>query len=180
MAAHVAGDATAFRELFDRYAGILEAVLRRSLAEPDDARDLVQLTFLHVHRARRDYATGAPFRPWLFTIAFNLKREHFRRHARRREEPLEAAPEPRAPEADPDAARVQAALVLLPETQREVIVLHWFAGLSFPEVAAVVAASTSAVKVRAHRGYERLRAILGPTAVTAPRVAPYAVKDPET
>src|SRR5262249_9001117 len=85
MAAYVAGEGAACRELSDRYAQILTGVLRRSLSRPDDARDLVQLTFLHVHRARNDYLPGAPFRPWLFTIALNLKREHFRRGARRHE-----------------------------------------------------------------------------------------------
>jgi len=49
----------------------------------------------------------------------------------------------------------------LPADQREVIELHWFDGLEFPEVATVVGASVSAVKVRAHRGYVRLRAALG-------------------
>jgi DNA-directed RNA polymerase specialized sigma24 family protein len=49
----------------------------------------------------------------------------------------------------------------LPADQREVIELHWFDGLEFPEVAQVVGASVSAVKVRAHRGYVRLRQALG-------------------
>jgi RNA polymerase sigma-70 factor, ECF subfamily len=178
MAAHIAGDGAAFRELFDRYAPILLGVLRRSLPRPDDARDLLQLTFLHVHRARADYRPGAPFRPWLFTIALNLRREHFRRVARRPEEPLDEESAAAVPPSDPtDAARVHAALSVLPESQREVIVLHWFAGLSFPEVASVVGASVPAVKVRAHRGYERLRAILGASEVTAAPVAPYVVKD---
>jgi RNA polymerase sigma-70 factor (ECF subfamily) len=53
------------------------------------------------------------------------------------------------------------ALQQLPEEQREVILLHWFEDLPFAEVAAIVGASVPAVKVRAHRGYERLRATLG-------------------
>jgi DNA-directed RNA polymerase specialized sigma24 family protein len=44
--------------------------------------------------------------------------------------------------------------------QREVIELHWFDGLSFAEVGAVVGASVAAVKVRAHRGYVALRRLL--------------------
>jgi hypothetical protein len=56
----------------------------------------------------------------------------------------------------------------LPADQREVIELHWFDGLEFPEVAQVVGASVSAVKVRAHRGYVRLRAALGDDAVLPP------------
>ena len=53
-------------------------------------------------------------------------------------------------------------LRLLPEAQREVIELHWFDGLSFQEVAVALGISTSAAKVRAHRGYARLKAELSP------------------
>ena len=56
--------------------------------------------------------------------------------------------------------RVRAAVGRLPDGQREVLELHWFEGLPFPEVAAIVGASHSAVKVRAHRGYERLRQVM--------------------
>ena len=53
------------------------------------------------------------------------------------------------------------ALAALPDHQREVIELHWLGELPFPEVARAVGASLSAVKVRAHRGYKRLRDLLG-------------------
>ena len=72
------------------------------------------------------------------------------------------------------AARVEARRTLarvmadLPADQREVIELHWFDGLEFPEVAQVVGASVSAVKVRAHRGYVRLRQALGDDADLPP------------
>ncbi|MEM1417581.1 MAG: sigma factor-like helix-turn-helix DNA-binding protein, partial [Myxococcota bacterium] len=55
---------------------------------------------------------------------------------------------------------VRRAVAALPQGQREVIELHWFEGLAFQEVGAILGASTTAVKVRAHRGYERLRATL--------------------
>jgi RNA polymerase sigma-70 factor (ECF subfamily) len=61
-----------------------------------------------------------------------------------------------------DARRTLArVLETLPPDQRQVIELHWFDGLEFPEVAQVVGATLSAVKVRAHRGYVRLRQALG-------------------
>jgi RNA polymerase sigma-70 factor (ECF subfamily) len=49
------------------------------------------------------------------------------------------------------------ALARLPDEQRRVIEMHWFAGLPLPEVATALSVSLSAVKVRAHRAYERLR-----------------------
>lgn len=167
MAAYVAGDSAAFQKLFDRYAPMLLRVMMRQLRSPSDAQDLVQQTFLQLHRARFDFKQGAKLRPWLFTIAFNLKREHFRRTKRRPESPLELdgradpAVAPRGQERSDARRTLVTAMEKLPEDQREVIALHWFEGFSFPEVSELVGASVSAVKVRAHRGYVTLRELLG-------------------
>jgi len=166
MAAYIAGDESAFRDLFARYAPALERLMARDLYRPEDARDLVQQTFLQFHRARLDFVPAEPVRPWLFTIALNLKREYFRRRRRRPESALELDWETQHTAQSGGAARFDAEwdisrkLSLLPAEQREVIQLHWFSGLSFPEVAAALGESVSAVKVRAHRGYVRLRELL--------------------
>lgn len=171
MAAYVAGDKAAFKLLFDRYAGLLYGMAKRRLGSDDDARDVVQQTLLQLHRARGDFRPGARLRPWLFTIAMNLVREQYRKRKRRREQSLEgsAAPPPQASADDPSegegeqrarAARIRAALESLPAQQREVIELHWFEESPYEEIAQVVGASVAAVRVRAHRGYERLREIL--------------------
>lgn len=163
MAAYVGGDRSAFAELFRRYAPRLQRLMQRDLGGAEDAHDLVQQTFLQLHRARRDFRAGAKLRPWLFTIALNLKRQHFRRLGRRPETSLSAEEghEPAAPGGNPEArvgdVQLRAALLRLPEAQREVIVLHWFEGLTFREIAEAVGASQPAVKVRAHRGYNKLR-----------------------
>ncbi len=79
------GDHAAFKELFERYSAQLLRMMRRQIRSDEDARDLVQQTFLHLHRARYDFRLGSALRPWLFTIAMNLRREYFRRQARRPE-----------------------------------------------------------------------------------------------
>lgn len=83
MADYRAGDRSAFRELYDRYAPVLERTMLRDLWHPEEARDLVQQTFLQLHRARHDFDPNQKLRPFIFTIALNLKREHFRRIKRR-------------------------------------------------------------------------------------------------
>lgn len=167
MAAYVAGDEAAFELLFARTAPLVLGLLRRQVG-PEEAGDLVQQTFLQLHRARLDFAPGARLRPWLLTIALNLGREHLRRKARRRTgtlgdadpQAVDLASAGSALEGREDVARVRAALAQLPPAQREVIELHWFQGLPFPQVGALLGASAGAVKVRAHRGYQRLRALL--------------------
>jgi RNA polymerase sigma-70 factor (ECF subfamily) len=166
MAAYRGGDAAAFRELFSRHSPVLLRVMRHQLRRPEDARDLVQQTFLQLHRSRADFREGAQLRPWLFTIAMNLKREYFRRAGRRPESPLELdgrtdpAVAPRGHEQLEASDELSFALGQLPEDQREVITLHWLAGVPLPDVAAMVGASLAAVKVRAHRGYAAMRRAL--------------------
>ncbi len=162
MRAYVGGDSASFDELFRRYAPMLTRVLGRDLSLAA-AEDLVQQTFLQLHRARNDFDLNARLRPWLFTIGFNLKRELFRRRKRRPESSLDLdgrgdpSEGPRGAERFDAAQALRHALARIPQDQAEVIALHWLAGLPFPEVAQLVDASVSAVKVRAHRGYAALR-----------------------
>jgi len=135
------------------------------------ADDVLQTTFLSIVRSRGRYERGAPFRPWLYTVAVNAARDHLRRN--RWEEPhaaedLPEAPAEPAPLPDPGLSRtVEAALAQLPGAQREAIVLHRFEGFSFREIADLLGVTETAVKVRAHRGYERLRVLLASQRGTA-------------
>ena len=169
MAAYVAGDQRAFRQLFDRYSQVLFRLVRRRLRSDDEAMDIVQQTLLNMHRARRDFRGGSRLRPWLFTIAMNLVREHYRKLGRRKEQALpesdgsayEPRVEPETPLEDGQSReRVRRAVASLPDSQREVIELHWYEELPYEEIAQILGASVGAVRVRAHRGYTQLRAIL--------------------
>jgi RNA polymerase sigma-70 factor (ECF subfamily) len=59
-----------------------------------------------------------------------------------------------------EARRLRDALTKLPDGQQAVISMHWFQDLSFIDIAEILGLSHSAVKVRAHRGYQRLRQLL--------------------
>jgi RNA polymerase sigma-70 factor (ECF subfamily) len=166
MAAYVAGDAAAFRELFQRYARFLSSLLASQPGTRNDAADLVQQTFLQLHRARYDFDPARKLRPWIVTIAFNLRREHLRRRARRPETALdedelsENLLEDRGQRRLDAGLSLRHALSLLKPDQREIIELYWFGGLSFQEAAEVVGVSPAAARVRAHRGYIALRRAL--------------------
>ncbi len=167
MQAFASGDSPAFGELFARWAPALVRVAQRQLGTRADAEDVVQQTFLQLHRARRDFKPGMKLRPWLFTIALNLCRDLQRYRGRRHETPVEdvvlvaETPAVSAREAAELQARVRLALGQLSAEQRAVIELHWFEELPFGEIATIVGASAGAVRVRAHRGYEALRKTLG-------------------
>jgi len=158
MVAHAAGDPHAFAQLYQRHAASLLQMMVRQHGFADEARDLVRQTFLQLHRARADYDPSHRFRPWLYTIARNLSYEALR-------EPQPTETEPSAEGSAPSevhrvARAVRAAIQALPRDEREVIELHWFDGLDFPEIAQSLGVPVNAAKVRAHRGYQSLRARL--------------------
>jgi RNA polymerase sigma-70 factor (ECF subfamily) len=166
MRAYVAGDHEAFRVLFGRYAPMLMRLTVRHLRSDELAREVVQQTFFQVHAARRDFRDGAKLRPWVFTIAMNLVREHYRKKKRRKEieldeERAEAPQRERGPlERRERAVLLRRAMEKLPPTQREVVELHWFEERPFAEVAEIVGSTEGAVRVRAHRAYKKLEKLL--------------------
>lgn len=163
MAAHAQGEAGAFDELFNRYAARLAAVLGRGLRRQEDARDLLQQVFLQLHRHRADYQVDLPFRPWLYTIAMNVKRQHLRTLRRRPEAQLDDQSSKQLDGGPAQQLRFDTrqqldhALRELPEAPREVVLLHWFGGLSMAEIGTALGISEAAVKVRAHRAYVAMR-----------------------
>jgi RNA polymerase sigma factor (sigma-70 family) len=166
LARHLAGDQEAFGQLVVRYGPVVQGLMRRGMARPQDADELVQDTFVLLHRSAASFDPSRRLRPWLLTIAHNVKREYFRRKGRRPEEELvlDGRRDPSVKAHDLDRRDAQKeldrALAQLPDAQRQVVELHWLAGLSMPEVADTVGISLSAAKVRAHRAYKRMKAYL--------------------
>lgn len=165
MGAYLEGDPDAFRRLFHRYRGPLHRLMRRAVSDRHDAEELVQQTFLQLHRARGDFRVDSLLRPWLYTIALNVRHQYVRRVVRHRRK-VRALSEERGSCAvlPPDLLLqrvVHRAIETLPVGQRTVVELHWFRGLSFVEIAERLGATPMAVRLRAHRGYRRLRERLG-------------------
>lgn len=172
MRAYVAGSRKAFARLFDSLAPAVHAFFVRSVRDRTLAEDLVQTTFLNVHRARHRWDPGRPLRPWVFTIAAHVRDDALRRAVpAERDEALgaaeaDAARERAGPGADvalfrrTRAERVREALDALPEAQRAIVHLHRFEGMTFAEIAGALGATEGAVKLRAFRAYGRLRAAL--------------------
>ena len=165
MARFCEGDQDAFTVLYDRYAPQLESFLHRLVRDRTLAEDLLQTTFLSFVRARGRYVATAGVRAWIYSIAANAGRDALRRRGTRREQPFDPETLNIASDdavlSDPHIARaVEEALQQLPSEQREAVILHKMQGLSFPEIAIALGTSVGAAKVRAHRGYQRLKVLL--------------------
>jgi len=161
--AYLDGDSAAFEQLFARVGPKLLRLIARDFRHRQHAEELVQETFVRAIRAGRDFQRDRPLMPWLVTIALNVRREASRRQRRRPRADDGQAPEslaapPERWDQQYDAQRtVHRAMKSLPESQRVVIELHWFAGLSFSEISQTLGIQLSAAKVRAHRGYKSMR-----------------------
>ncbi len=181
------GDASAFRELYALLAPRLLGYLLKMARSRALADDLLQQTFLKVHRARAAYVRGADPLPWIYSIAHRTFIDETRRKKRAivnvgngEDMPEVVAGLDGQTAASRDESRVDPelakaaldALAQLPDAQREAVVLTKLDGKSVAEAAEIAGTTVGAMKVRAHRGYEALRKLLGTKpANEAPRKA---------
>ena len=169
-----AGHAAALNDLMARHATTVFHFLCRMVGNEDDANDLAQETFVRVFKSRNSFRTSEKFSTWLYTIAANLARNHFRWRSRHPNISLETenaeteqtlgstlpsdAPAPNEQAlATERAAAVRAAVGKLPEEMREAIVLCEWEELSMAEAAAVLETTPKAVESRLYRARQILR-----------------------
>ena len=171
------GDASAFRELYALVAPRVYGYLVKMARQRALADDLLQQTFLKVHRARAAYVRGADPLPWIYAIAHRTFIDEARKAKRTKvvvgdgdelpeaQAGITGAPaEADDPQGGGDPEQIKAALdalAALPEQQREAVVLTKLDGKSVAEAAEIAGTTVGAMKVRAHRGYEALRKLLG-------------------
>lgn len=158
----------------ERYRASIYRYILRLVGDPARADDLTQETFLRAHQGLDDLKDPAALEGWLYRIATNVCYDRFRRVEHRRSAlPLVTGDEETVPISDEMALRpdqlleqndmsdcVLRFLARLPNTQREVILLHDLQGFTGPEIAARLGISLHNVKIRLHRARARLRAAL--------------------
>jgi len=156
-------DLAAATELVHRLSPQLHRFFLVQFASRSEADDLLQETWLRVHKVRHTYRAGEPLLPWLYAIARHIRVDHYRKAQRTtaREDRLENLPQLAAAhpsESHPsESMDLKTLLAPLPESQREVIEMLKVAGMSLEEVARATSSSVGSVKQKAHRAYERLR-----------------------
>ncbi len=175
------GDLSAYEMLVEQFKQPVMNLLHRLIGDPDEAEDIAQNVFLQVWKTRERYEPASKFTTWLFTIARNLGLNEIRRRARH---PADSLDEPR-PDNDgqpirivedstssipADAslsaelrAKVEEALMDLPEKQRTALMLCRDGGVSYEEIAEVLGGiSLTAVKSIIFRGRAVLKKRLKP------------------
>jgi RNA polymerase sigma-70 factor (ECF subfamily) len=185
------GNAAAFGVLLRRYERELYGYLRRYLGDDTLAEDVFQNTFLQVYLKCGQYETGRVVRPWLYTIATNQAIDATRRRRRHQAVSLEQAHETSS---NGEAARLMQALespspgpmeqaasaedrVLirtcvdrLPEHLRQTLILAYYQGLKYREIADILGIPVGTVKSRLHAALGKFHELW--SAATTPTPTP--------
>ena len=158
------GDEETYRMLLDEIGPLLYGYVRRRVFNKSLVDDVYQEVLFTLHRARHSYFTDRPFAPWLFTLAHNAFLDAIGRNRKfaEREVPVETLPETEGSEEKDESLddELHQALLKLPESLRRPVEMLKIEGLTVEESAQRLGLSVSALKVRAHRGYARLKKIL--------------------
>jgi RNA polymerase sigma-70 factor (ECF subfamily) len=181
------GDAEAFAVLVRRYERELYGYLRRYLGDASLADDVFQNTFLQLYLKQGQYESGRPVRPWLYTIATHQAIDALRRQNRHPAVSLEAAAgdeahgdvqgllemlEARGPApldgvlAEEARQQVRQAVDQLPDFLRRVVILAYYQGMKYRDVADVLDIPVGTVKSRLHAALQRLQEAWGSEVVS--------------
>jgi RNA polymerase sigma-70 factor (ECF subfamily) len=162
------GDAQAYAILVNRYQRPIFNLLLRMTGCRDTAADLAQEAFVKAYENLERFKLGEKFFPWLYAIAANLARDHWRRqqhaasHADTFRQALKDNPVIVTAEEERlacllDARRVRVCMERLPQDYREALILRFHEGLSMADIGKALGISTSGAKMRISRGIEKLR-----------------------
>jgi RNA polymerase sigma-70 factor (ECF subfamily) len=171
------GQTDAFGVLVRRYERELYGYLRRYLGDATLAEDVFQNTFLQLYVKSGQYEAGRPVRPWLYTIATHQAIDALRRNGRHQAVSLEQYREPsdgelrslletlqtrgpsplEAVSAEERRERVRASVERLPEFLRQVLILAYYQGLKYREIADVLEIPVGTVKSRLHAALVKLQ-----------------------
>lgn len=170
----VRGDERALEALMERHSTPIFRFLYRMVGHEEDANDLAQETFVRVFQHCSSYKPEARFTTWLYTIAGNLARNHYRWRSRHADLPLEATldgsenswinrvasglPTPaEAVGGDERSAAVRFAIEQLPSDMREMIILTEWEECSVGEVSRILQTTPKAVESKLYRARKMLR-----------------------
>jgi RNA polymerase sigma-70 factor, ECF subfamily len=167
---YTSGNEAAFHEIVSRYKNSLYAFLKQFLNRQDLVEDVFQETFLQLFTSRESFDTSRPLRPWLFTIAANKARDSLRKWQRTPAIPIGTiadsqdlsfdevlnaiASDNNTPtgelEKDENSQKVKEIIADMPVNLREILLLAYFKGFSYKQIADILSIPIGTVKSRLH------------------------------
>ncbi|HEU0073147.1 MAG TPA: RNA polymerase sigma factor [Dehalococcoidia bacterium] len=167
IAAAKAGDREAFAEIYRRHSQRVYRHVCYITGDPHEADDLTNETFIQAWKSIPKYEDrGVPIEHWLLRIGHRMATHQMRRRKLvqdidevQLEDSSERRPE-RLAELAGEAETLRAAVIQLPEVQRQVIIWRFIEGMSYDEAAELLGKSSGAIRVIQFRALRQLREIL--------------------
>ncbi len=156
------GELRYLEQLFDRYQQRLYNYFIKCTSDWTESQDLTQITFMRVMKYRHSFDAQKTFEVWLFGIARNLVRDHFKKMKVYRDQFAFAEHLPDKVE-DEDGlnieneARLHRALNQMDPDKRELLVMAKFQGIKYEQIAQIRGSTIAAIKVQVHRAIAKLR-----------------------
>ena len=144
------------QELFEKYQNNLYAVAFNICKKSEDAKDIVQETFIQYYSLRKEFDNEQHIRAWLIRVAINKAKNINRSFWRKNKRPLEDYMESLTFET-PESEELFETVMALPEKFRIVIHLFYYEDYAIREIADILKISESNVKVRLSRGRSLLK-----------------------
>jgi RNA polymerase sigma-70 factor (ECF subfamily) len=166
VAAFLGGDEDGFRQLVHRYQRTVYGLAYRASGNHADADDLAQDIFLRVYRHLAAFRGESSFRTWLYRISLNrlssyrrgAARERARRSDREVGDGVAAVPQNSGDLiAREEHLRLENAVRHLPDRQRHTVILRFYEGLKYREIAAVLGCSEGTAKASLFQAVRALR-----------------------
>jgi RNA polymerase sigma-70 factor (ECF subfamily) len=158
------GDAGAFREWVRQTRAVVEAVLVAMVHDADTAMDLTQQVYIRAYGKLGSVRNMDRLGPWLVRLTRNIARDHLRRQAVRKRE-FERFKQTATPWYEPGETggeeadrrdRVRELVDELPEEQREVVLLRYYGGKSYEEMATLLGVPLTTVDGRMRQARRKL------------------------
>jgi len=158
------GDLQQVTLLFERHHKRIFNFLARMTVDRELAEDLTQNVFLRLIKYRNSYKEGLRFQSWMYQMARNVFSDHYQANKKKLSVSIDIE-RVRENLEDHNTAGQQAereeilhrSLAMLPDDQRELLVLTRFQHLKYEEVAAIMNTSVVNIKVKVHRAIAKLR-----------------------
>jgi RNA polymerase sigma-70 factor (ECF subfamily) len=159
------GDRQEYALLVEKYKSPIYNLAYRMTGNLGDAEDLTQETFIRAYQYLWRYDTRKKLFSWLYTIAFNLIKNHYKKNKKSNiSEELSAhslADNSPSPEAKfIKTQEISLGLLRLEYELRALLIMKYQQGLSFEEISEITGKSLSAVKMRIYRGLEKLKELM--------------------
>jgi RNA polymerase sigma-70 factor (ECF subfamily) len=162
IAAVRSGDKEAYRHIVEKYMQRAYYIALGLVRDPDTAMDISQMAFIKAYKNLKRFDLERPFFPWFYRILRNLALDHIKRARRIKEIPLEDVQILSDEREDRDMKEaLWKAIEELPTEQREIIVLRYFEGLSYKEIAETVGKPIGTVMSSLHYSKRKLKGTLG-------------------